>query len=67
MSDDTNNLVLGVLVGIIICLVVLLVRNDFLQQQCDSKLIKDNKPRNLICVVRTKAIIVGKLSLKPTN
>jgi len=64
MSDNASGLFNGVLVGLAISLVIFLLRQDFLQQQCDNLLIKENKPRNLVCVVRMRAEVINKLKDK---
>jgi hypothetical protein len=61
MNESTVNLFIGMVAGVVISLVVFIARKDFLQHQCDNKLIKENKPRNFVCKVRMKAVIVNKL------
>ena len=62
MNENIGNLLIGMVAGLTIGLVVFLIRQDFLQQQCDNKLIKENKPRNFVCVVRMSATVINNLT-----
>ena len=50
--------VIGLFVGLALGLIIFLGRQDFLQQQCDRGLVKENMKRNFVCKVRLSATIV---------
>jgi MFS superfamily sulfate permease-like transporter len=62
MSNESGNLIIGILFGVVIGLIVFLARQSFLQKQCDNLLIKENKPRSFVCVVRMQATVINKLN-----
>jgi len=64
MIDSASDVFIGIMIGIVLGFIVFLTRQDFLQQQCDNQLIKENKPRNFVCVVRMRATVVNNLKSK---
>ncbi len=60
MNNFESGAFVGFIFGIVISLVFFLARTDYVQTSCEKTLQQENKPRNIVCETKIRALVVDK-------